>query len=48
MLPLEQKSRWGHFRQFWAYHCQKTESVKVIYIYEIGSSYYSLSENDMV
>ena len=37
-----------HFLQFCADLSQKPKSVKVIYIYAIGSSYYGLSENDMV
>ena len=37
-----------HFLQFFADHSQKPESDKAIYIYESETSYYSLSENDMV
>ena len=37
-----------HFLQFYADLSQKPKSDKVIYIYGIGSSSYSLSENDMV
>ena len=37
-----------HFLQFCADLSQKPKSVKVIYIYGIGSSYYSLLENDIV
>ena len=37
-----------HFLQFCADLSQKPKSVKAIYIYESESSYYSLSENDMV
>ena len=34
--------------QFCAHLCQKSKSVKVIYIYASERSYYSLTENDMV
>ena len=37
-----------HFLQFCADLSQKPKSVKAIYIYGSESSYYSLSENDMV
>ena len=37
-----------HFLQSRADLSQKSKSVKVIYIYVSESSYYSLSENDMV
>ena len=37
-----------HFLQFYADLSQKPKSVKAIYIYGSESSYYSLSENDMV
>ena len=37
-----------HFPQFCADLSQKPKSVNAIYIYGSESSYYSLSENDMV
>ena len=37
-----------HFLQFCTNLSQKPKSVKAIYIYGSESSYYSLSENDMV
>ena len=37
-----------HFLQFCADLSKKSKSVKAIYIYASESSYYTLSENDMV
>ena len=37
-----------HFLEFGADLSQKPKSIKAIYIYTSESSYYSLSENDMV
>ena len=41
-------SKQVHFLQICTDLSQRTKSVKAIYIYGSESSYYSLSENDMV